>query len=482
MPINTTPLRDYSEQELRALPADSRLLFADNVSNGILTWHASENPSNTHRRRRVLQDDSTVTPQQFKQVLSHIRALRCISRGISSFSLYPTTEQQCQVNNFLWRAANNVSFDAREAATLFQRTVFIISMPSTLFDYLTKVTWTQLEDVILFTLTNLANGSNGLHVLRNELAPSLASRLDHYLPDADPQSTCDPIAFRNMLDYVMDRIVSVGPWIVPTTLCYLSASDMTELLAQRYDRPIFATPERFELMHSMVWNIYRDWQTYREVLVQLGGRTRPDALETMANTISRRAQGFLDQSIRVVLRISSNMQFCDETSLPQRNTQEPPSPPVPAVNSYLSLLPTDVVLGKLIPKLCDVYSTDDDCHRMAASSSPTLDVPTEPTLPASVPFSLKHLVLEDRILLQLYRSCDPDDDEEMREAEEPPHAVSEDSENEIHPQEPERRAEPGAESPRRRRLDEQGSFHRVSNDTDSDSSPDVSDALVEIDM
>lgn len=417
MDFRMFPLRDYTEAELMALPADSRLLFADDLADGVLTYDNASSRGYASRRRRVLKSRPAVSNAQLTTALARVRALRCISHGISAFSLYPTTDMQYNVNKFLWQAANDFSFKASAAATLFNRNVFIISMPASLFDFLTAVTWEQLEHAMLFVLVNLASDAQGLDTLHNELAPALAERLVRGSPPDLPEA-CEPIAFRLLLDHVMDRIVWMGPWIVPTTLCYLSASDMTELLARRYERPIFATPEKFELVHSMMWNIFRDWQTYRHILVKLGGRSRLDALEIMARTISKGTQTLVDEGIRTLLQLISQEHNCHDIPFGVSGLQTPlPLQPRPRRPTFISLLPTDVILGTILPKLCEVYASDESFRRRNPIAAPATEASGDPPSPVAVPFSLKSWVLEDLTLQQFYHSCDNEnEDQEMNGA------------------------------------------------------------------
>lgn len=414
MDLNLPPLRDYSETELLALPPDSRLLFADNVHQGLLTY---DNPPKLSRRRRVLHPKDALTPQQLQSALQRVRALRCLSHGLSAFSLYPTTDQQYRVNHFLWRAANAYSFEAREAAQLFQRNVFVVCMPAALFDFLTSVSWPQLESTILVILTNLAQGNRGMGILHSELAPCLSSKLDDYAGMSDPVSHADPHVFRLMLDLVMDRIVCMGPWVIPTSLCYLSASDMTQLLAHRYERSIFSTPEKFELVHTMMWNIYRDWQTYRQVLVKNGGRPRLEALELMARTISKGSQAMVNNGIRTLYQLAMESDksdhTCQDISMVKRDGSTTRQR---KLVTYISQLPTDVILGKLMPTLCEAYASDDKSKRRAATSTRVTEATPEVVSPVTVPFSLKSWVLEDHVMHQFYHSLDAED-EEMADAE-----------------------------------------------------------------
>lgn len=409
MDFRMFPLRDYNEAELMALPADSRLLFADGLADGVLTYDTAGAREYGSRRRRVLKSRPDVSHAQLTTALARVRALRCISHGISAFSLYPTTDMQYNVNKFLWQAANDFSFKASTAATLFNRNVFIISMPASLFDFLTAVTWEQLERAMLFVLVNLASDAQGLETLHNELAPALAEHLVRGTPPDFPE-VCEPNAFRLLLDHVMDRIVWMGPWIVPTTLCYLSASDMTELLARRYERPIFATPEKFELVHSMMWNIFRDWQTYRHILVKLGGRSRLDALEIMARTISKGTQTLVDEGVRTLLQLISEEHNCQDIPFDVSGLQTPlPLQPRPRRPSFISLLPADVILGTIMPKLCEVYASDETLRRRNPFSAPAEEAPRDPPSPVAVPFSLKSWVLEDLTLHQFYHSQEMND-------------------------------------------------------------------------
>lgn len=418
MDFRMFPLRDYTETELMALPADSRLLFADNLADGVLTYDITAPRGYGSRRRRVLRARSTVTHAQLTTALARVRALRCISHGISAFSLYPTTDMQYNVNKFLWQAANDFSFKASAAAALFNRNVFIISMPASLFDFLTAVTWEQLEHAMLFILVNLASDAQGLQTLHNELAPILAERLVRGSPPDLPEA-CEPIAFRLLLDHVLDRIVWMGPWVVPTTLCYLSASDMTELLARRYERPIFSTPEKFELVHSMMWNIFRDWQTYRHILVKFGGRSRLDALEVMAHTISKGTQKLVDEGIRTLLQLVAEEHNCHDIPFDVSSLQTPLRARTRSRRpTYISLLPPDVILGTILPKLCEVYASNESFGRANPIEVTPQDAsPRDHPSSVPVPFSLKSWVLEDLTLQQFYHSCDNEnEDQEMSNA------------------------------------------------------------------
>eukprot|EP00177_Eucheuma_denticulatum_P000718 GFKZ01001293.1.p1 GENE.GFKZ01001293.1~~GFKZ01001293.1.p1 ORF type:complete len:632 (-),score=116.36 GFKZ01001293.1:841-2736(-) len=395
MNFHTSPLTDYTESQLLALPANSRLLFAEDLSSGLLTYDTPppDAPQHHYLRRRILTPPD---PARLPDALSRIRALRCMQHGMSAFSLYPTTDHQHAVNKFLWNAANAHSFRLSDAANLFHRNVFIISMPAPLFDCLTRLTWNQLEDALLFVLLSLAHDPNGWQLLRDELAAPLAARLANFpLPITDIADRCDPHAFHLLLDLVMDRISWTGPWIMPTTLCFLSASDMTELLEGRYDRPIFSTPEKFEPVHSMMWSIYSDWQIYRQVYVRWGGKTRMDALELMARTISRGAQNHVERAISSMLALTERAE-----ELAAAN-QRP--------RSYLEGLPVDVLLGKILPKLCEAYASDDRFGKRR--SRPASHVVEGGGGLQPVRFSLKSWVLEDNMLHQFYHSVD----EEMME-------------------------------------------------------------------
>lgn len=334
---------------------------------------------------------------------------------MSAFSLYPTTEQQYTVNKFLWQAANDYSFRAHDAAKLFQRNVFIISMPAPLFDFLTTVTWEQLEEATLYVLVTLAHDANGFHVLHEELAPSLAAKLANGTPPNVPDP-CDHRTFRLLMDLVMERIMWTGPWILPTTLCFLSASDMTDLLARRYGRPIFATPEKFELVHSMMWSIFRDWQTYRHLLVRLGGMSRLKALELMARTISRGAQSLVENAIRTLLQLTVQLHDCHD--LPFDLTGSQSALPLPSglslKKNYLSVLPMDVVLSKLLPKLCEAYASDDKFRRRTRPVGAQRNVTVEMLPPR---LSLKNWVLEDATLHHFYHNANGEDaDDDMSDA------------------------------------------------------------------
>lgn len=477
------PLRDYSEPELMALPADSRLLFADELADGLLVYDAPPAPrAFAPRRRRVLKSRASVSQAQLTSALSRVRALRCISHGLSTFSLYPTTDQQHHVNRFLWEAANNCSFPAAAAATLFQRNVFIISMPAALFDFLTSVTWEQLEHAVLFVLAHLAADAHGLDILHEELAPTLAAKLVGGFPSNGPSEGCEPHVFRLLLDLVMDRIVWMGPWVVPTTLCYLSASDMTDLLAERYERPIFSTPEKFELVHTMMWNIYRDWQTYHHILVKEGGYSRLEALELMARTISKGTQSLVDGGIRTLLQMTTTEHSWDDIPFRYEGPNSTyPGPecmyPLPhrlLGMSHLSRVPEDVVLRLLLPKLCEAYASDETLRRRAPISPPVVEANGDTPSSVAVPFSLKFWVLEDHNLLRFYHESD--EDGEMSDAEAELVEAELVAEGAALEQPAPPQAEPGAQpedhrtdgvesvGTQRRRLDEQGSFQVVSSE------------------
>lgn len=422
------PLRDYTETELLALPADSRLLFADNVHNGLITYDPYTNTSRYPRRkRRILQPRGAVSAQHLQSALSRVRALRCISHGISSFSLYPTNEQEYNVTKFLWRAANNLTFEAREAAALFQRNVFIISMSASLFDFLTAVSWDQVEQSLIYILTCLADGHEGMEVLKEDLAAPLVAKIDQFANVDDPAMLVNPQAFRLFVDVIMDGIAWMGPWVVPTTLCYLSASDMTQLLSNRFDRDIFSAPEKFELVQSMMWNIYRDWQTYHHVLVRNGDWPRRDALQVMASMIRKKGQASVDEVMHTVLQLCLE---CDQTTLSCLDihysvdrvraavlcaTEKPQ--PVRRKKSLFSSLPSDVVLNKIFPKLFQVY-VKDLRERIRSDLSTGARQTSEPPSPVTVLFSLKSWVLENFKLQSFYRSCNPGTDrEELRDPE-----------------------------------------------------------------
>lgn len=225
--------------------------------------------------------------------------------------------------------------------------------------------------------------------------------------------TCDYRTFRLLMDLVMERITWTGPWILPTMLCFLSASDMTDLLARRYERPIFATPEKFELVHSMMWSIFRDWQTYRHLLVRLGGMSRLKALELMARTISRGAQSLVEQAIRTLLQLTVELHEChdlpfdltgSQTSLPLPLPVPLPLPSgVSTKKNYLSMLPIDVILCKLLPKLCESYASDDKIQRKTRPASANRNVVVEAVVPR---LTLRNWVLEDATLHHFYHNGD----------------------------------------------------------------------------
>lgn len=391
MDFRMSPLRDYTEAELMALPADSRLIFADGLADGVVTYDITRPPAYDPQRRRIIRSLSPVSRLRLKTALKRVGALRCISHGLSAFSLYPTTDMQYNVNKFLWQAANKSSFRANAAAALFNRNVFILSMPASLFDFLTSVTWEQFERALLFVLVNLANDEVALDTLRTELAPALARRLTDSVLEEIADS-CDVVTFKLLMDHVLDRVVWMGPWIVPTTLCYLSASDMTELLARRFQRPIFATPEKFELIHSMMWNIYRDWQTYKHVLITLGGLSQLDALQVMARVIAKGRQADAEQSIDALMQSVSTSEG----------------------SNLLSGLPADIILSAILPKVCQGYASEDPMTKRNPSAIIAEAIPEDPPSPVAAPFSLKSWVLEDRTLQQFYAKYqDENEDQEL---------------------------------------------------------------------
>lgn len=410
-------LRDYTQTELLALPADSRLLFADNVHNGLFTYDSARNAVYPLCKRRVLQPRAAVSPLDLQAALSRVRALRCISHGLSSFSLYPTNEHEYNVTRFLWRAANSFTFEAREAAALFQRNVFIICMPASLFDFLTAVTWEQVETSLIYILTCLADGREGMEVLNEDLAAPLVTKLRQFANVDDPTALVDPHAFRLFVDVIMGRIAWMGPWVVPTTLCYLSASDMTQLLSNRFDRDIFSAPHKFEVMQCMMWNIYRDWQTYHHVLVRNGEWCRRDALEVMACMILKKGQKSIDDAMQSVWSLCQpivdtpappavDIMLASAASSTTSSATDRSEQPrlIEKKGSLLASLPTDVVLNKVFPKLFEVYGKDLK-ENMRSDSSGSGRSPIEPASPVTVPFSLKSWVMENYKLEAFYRRC-----------------------------------------------------------------------------
>lgn len=351
MNLGTNALRDYSDTELMALPANSRLLFAENLQDGLLTYQTEQHSSSgilriPALRRRVLK---SIPQLQLRHALSKVKALRCMSHGLSSFSLYPTTQQQYLVNRFLWASANSYSFSARDAATLFQRNVFIISMPASLFDYLTSVTWEQVEYALLFVLVSLARDENSTRVLKSELPAELANKFDT-MDNLAMKVNLD--AFKLFSDKVLDHIIWTGPWLISTGLCFLSASDMSELLDKRYQRAIFSTPEKFELVHTMMWNIYRDWQTYRELLVAYGQMSRLDALELMAKTISRSGQEHMQATVKELLELCVGGTALDRGDFPFALDEDKTCLQRKRKRSHFGKLPFNVLMFEIVPKVC----------------------------------------------------------------------------------------------------------------------------------
>lgn len=400
-------MRNYTEQELTVLPGDSRLLFADSATAGVLVYVKQSQSRGEQNQRRVYKTPADgLSLCDMECAHDRVQALRCLTHGSSSFSLYPTTDHQHAVNYFLWKAAHDCSFTMKRAAELFQRNVYIISMPANLFDFLTQVTWEELQNTMMFTLANLASYSDGLHVLQKELAPALTALLKKHVErlQYEDEDGCDLHAFRLLLDNVMDRIPCMGPWMVSTMLCYLSTTDMTELLAQRYDRPIFSKPEKYEMIHTVMWNLFKDWRMYKYLLVQLGGRSTSQALNTMAQTIARGTQHFVAYSVGLLLQISS--QSSTSSYYPSMTASHRAVEPL--FIRYLSSLPTDIIAGSLIPSLCEAYARQE-----IAVSQRTDDVPAKlqqenPLQQARVqltvtPFSLKSLILEHGVLLSFYQ-------------------------------------------------------------------------------
>ena len=413
MNLPLSSLRDYTESELLALPPDSRLLFAEKVHQGLITYDNTS--SRPYAYRRVLQPPNKITESQLPKIVAPITALRCISHGMSAFSLHPATSQEHRVNYFLWRAANQVCFDAREAAQLFRRNVFVICIPAVLFDFLTTVTWEQLESALVCVLATLARRDRGLEALKNEIAPSLAHYIDDYIENPDPTAHCCPDVFCLLVDSIMEGISSVRPWIVPTTLAYLSATDMTELLQGRFDRPIFSAPEKFELMHSMMWNIYRDWQTYREVLVKNGRRSRIDALELMAKTISQGTQKLVDHGVRtleklVMEKLETNYSNDDACSDKLTNSNGKKRRP-----NYIARLPADIVYKELMPRVCDTYVRNQQFLPRRLGTYQHIESGIEPWPSPSVTTatSLKTWVLEDHALHLMFHAYDSDEEDDI---------------------------------------------------------------------
>lgn len=414
-------LRDYSERELLALPADSRLLFAENIYNGLLIHDPSPTCPYSRRKRRVLQPPGMISQNFVNSALSRIRALRCISHDISSFSLYPTTEHEYKVSKFLWNAANNFTFQAQEASALFQRNVFIISMPAALFEFLTSVTWEQLEDALVYILVCLAEGHEGMKVLKDELEAHLVCKIDRFATVDDPTSLISPRAFRLFVDIVMDRIPWMGPWVIPTTLCYLSAGDMTQLLSSRLDHEIFTSPD-CQPTESMMWNIYRDWQTYHRIFVQNGGWSRKRAIELMTQIISKGLQSEADMTARAVLYLNANgdesvfgleqplysrKKLRTNCHLAKRKSESN------CRKSLLACLPLDVVLSRVIPKIFESIAEKKLDRRRPDKTSDTIRNNAETA--SRVTFSLKNWILENCKLESYYRRCEPKNENDQND-------------------------------------------------------------------
>lgn len=342
------------------------------------------------------------------------------------------------MSRFLWRAANRFTFDAREAAALFQRNVFIIAMPASLFDYLTAFTWEQVENSLVYILICLADGHQGIDVLKHDLAPALVAKVDHFTGLPNPASLVDRLAFRLFIDVVMDRIAWMGPWVVPTTLCYLSAGDMTQMLARRLERDIFSAPDKFDVAQSMMWNIYCDWRTYHNMLVLNAGWSRRDALHLMARTISKGAQSAVNTEFRTVLRLcgetdeynfndrplpGASVSFSSLSSFPFKEAGHGLAKKDEQVNgekaeagrrrkrmpSLLEQLPSDVIVNKIVPMVFEAHANDERERRrpdgsVAGARGTTPDQGR--TSPVSGPFTLKSWVLENYKLELFYRKCE----------------------------------------------------------------------------
>lgn len=425
--VDFAALRDYDEAELLALPRNSRLLFAENVHDGSLTYDSTSTWPYTHRKRRILQPPGIFSRNYVQNALSRIHALRCISHGLSSFSIYPINEQEYNVSKFLWKAANNFTFQASEAAMLFHRNVFIISMPGFLFEFLTSVTWEQIENALTYVLICLTDGHEGMQALRKELAPPLVAKVEQFAIVDDPSSLVSPEAFRLLVDILMDRVQWIGPWVIPTSLYYLSASDMTQLFSNRLEHDIFSSPGKYQVMQSMIWNIYRDWQTYHQVLVQNGGWTRRDAIKLMTRIIAKGTQAKVGETARVVIRLSTedgNSHTCSDLSFFPSHEGNAPYTSFPILidglqhkkSSFLASLPFDVIVSKIIPKVFESFAEGgDECRR--TDGRPCTKVGrTNTEVETGATSSLKNWVLENCKLEYYYRksieNLDGGDDDE----------------------------------------------------------------------
>lgn len=434
----------YSTDVLRLLPRGIRIIFAKSPHENYIL----------RRRYLVLAERQSRSATDFQAGLDNVKALRCISESASAFAAYPTSEHDMNVNHFLWRTVQENSFLASEAVDLFEKNVFCVCVPDALYAFLREVSWDQLEDALLFVVSTSAFGEDiGMTVLQDELEYSFLKKVKAYaVGRASQHNRGPPCVFASLMDDVMDRIHSLGSWSLPTTLAYLSASDMG-FIDDAISRQIRSAgiypklPKCSEKIHSLnqvMWQLYRDWIAYERVLCKDGGYSTQAGLDVMARVLAAGNHESTWNAVQAVLacarlsvpleltRISASLASNDLSLLGNHEGTRP---------NLLPTVPRDVVFGFLIPSLISSFSTEisqvhrEDNHILAIDDVVDIDVDgdiefdqeegtdshisegnMDPCLDldglASIsPWSLKFMLLDNPLMMQYYnraKECERD--------------------------------------------------------------------------
>lgn len=319
---------DYSSSDLRALPRDTRVIFAESPNERFIT-----STFQTPAQRNSLAE------KRWEELFSSIGSLRCERSQEAAFSAYPTTEKAVECNKFLWQAVQNSSFSAKTAADLFEKNVYCISLPEGLYNFLATVSWEAIEETLLYVLATIAEDEDdAMDLLQSELASSLYAQVGAF---CQRDSREPPAAFRIMMDQVFNFIFSLGPWTIPVSLSYISAEDMGLLENGEAPTALKRGHEEVPRQNAIMYKLYCDFRVYEKFLYpQL---SRVQMLDVMARVIAGKnhpsAWSAVDELLLMVKK-------------GQNAAQEKKS------QNLLAILPLELVLDFIIPSVIVRYAED----------------------------------------------------------------------------------------------------------------------------
>lgn len=269
-------------------------------------------------------------PHEFQDILHTPNllspALR-YGRTIASFSLYPESCRDLQINHLLWQTAQTGEYSPVNGNMLLQNNVFSVSIPHAFHSFLADVTVHQLDTCILEILALIAEEEDeqGFHLMQSELDPPVWNQLNHYLHHQSQrthnleQCTSAGVKLSSYVELLL-KLCYHSPWKIDVHMAYISPRTMMsallaaskkspdhvrnhlhdccdrKLVRSAGKRPVSLSPQHrshasripssFANRNSVFWKLFQEWRRYRWMLVHLLGVHPGEAATLLINAIS----------------------------------------------------------------------------------------------------------------------------------------------------------------------------------------------------